>query len=90
MVSAAHCRSVYLEAPVHTKIPDPTTEPFWDVEPACRFLGIGRSLGYELIRRGEFPVPVVTFGTRIKVPTRGLLEAAGMLAQSGNGSDLAP
>ena len=42
---------------MHTKIPDPTAEPFRDVEPACRFLGIGRSLGYELIRRGEFPVP---------------------------------
>jgi hypothetical protein len=58
-------------------IPDPTLEPFWDVERAARFLGIGRSLAYDLIRRGEFPVPVLRFGTRVKVPTKALLEAAG-------------
>ena len=75
---------------MHTIFFRPDNRPFWDVEPACRFLGIGRSLGYELIRRGEFPVSVVTFGTRIKVPTRGLLEAAGLLAKSENGADLAP
>jgi hypothetical protein len=63
-------------------IPDPALEPFWDVEKAARFLGIGKSLAYELIKRDEFPVPVLRFGTRIKVPTKALVEAAGF-AQSG-------
>jgi hypothetical protein len=61
-------------------IPDPALEPFWDVVPAARFLGIGRSLAYELIRKGEFPVPVLRFGTRVKVPTKALIEAAGLQA----------
>ncbi len=49
-------------------------EPFWDVERAARFLGIGKSLAYDLIREDEFPVPVLRLGTRIKVPTKGLDE----------------
>jgi hypothetical protein len=63
-------------------IPDPATQPFMDVGPAARFLGIGHSLAYELIRNGTFPVPVLRFGTRIKVPTKALLEAAGFIATS--------
>lgn len=59
-------------------IPDPAIEPFWDVEQAARFLGIGKSLAYDLISRDEFPVPVLRFGTRIKVPTKALVEAAGL------------
>ena len=59
-------------------IPDPATQPFLDVGPAARFLGIGKSLAYELIRSGEFPVAVLKFGTRIKVPTKALLEVAGL------------
>jgi hypothetical protein len=60
-------------------IPDPALEPFWDVERAAPFLGIGKSLAYDLIRRDEFPVPILRFGTRIKVPTKALVEAAGLL-----------
>ena len=59
-------------------IPDPAIEPFWDVERGARFLGIGKSLAYDLIRKGEFPVPVLRFGTRLKVPTKPLVEAAGL------------
>ena len=63
-------------------IPDPHSQPFMDVGPAARFLGIGHSLAYDLIRRGEFPVPVLKFGTRIKVPTKAVLEAAGLYQEA--------
>ena len=65
-------------------IPDPSVQPFMDVGPAARFLGIGHSLAYELIRNGTFPVPVLRFGTRIKVPTKALLEAAGLYVGGGD------
>lgn len=60
-------------------IPDPLAKPFMDVEPAARLCGIGRSHAYDLVRRGEFIVPVVRFGRRVKVPTRALLVALGLL-----------
>ncbi|MFC5179397.1 helix-turn-helix transcriptional regulator [Nocardioides taihuensis] len=40
---------------------------------AASILGISRSLAYELIGRGEFPVPTVRLGSRILVPVRPLL-----------------
>ena len=38
------------------------------VEQAGRELGIGRSLAYELVKSGQFPVPVLHLGHRIVVP----------------------
>jgi predicted DNA-binding transcriptional regulator AlpA len=40
-----------------------------DVQTAGAILGIGRSKAYELVRAGEFPVPVLRIGRRIVVPT---------------------
>lgn len=40
----------------------------YSVDEAATLLGIGRSLGYELARRGNFPVPVVKLGRRLVVP----------------------
>lgn len=60
------------------EIPDPLQQPFLDVGQAARIFGIGQSHCYELIRTGEFPVPVLHFGTRIKIPTKPVLEAAGL------------
>ena len=60
-------------------IPDPTDQPFMDVGPAARFLGIGHSLAYELIRNGEFPGVAALTGVPLPlsserpVPTRLLL-----------------
>lgn len=44
-----------------------------DVVMAGRALGIGRSLTYELLRRGEFPVRVLRLGSRVRVPTADLI-----------------
>ncbi len=44
-----------------------------DVVKAGRALGIGRSLTYELLRRGEFPVRVLRLGSRVRVPTADLI-----------------
>ncbi len=42
------------------------------VEEAAEALGIGRSVAYDLIRRGEFPVVTIKLGRRIVVPARPL------------------
>jgi len=44
------------------------------VEEAARMLGIGRTLAYEAIRRGEFPTAVIRIGNRWVIP-RAALEA---------------
>jgi len=36
---------------------------------AFRLLGISRNTGYALIRRGEFPLPVIKAGKKLIVPT---------------------
>lgn len=33
-----------------------------------RLLGISRNTGYSLIRRGEFPLPVIKVGKKLLVP----------------------
>ncbi len=40
---------------------------------AAEMLGISRNHAYELAKRGEFPVPVLTVGTRKKVSRRALV-----------------
>jgi predicted site-specific integrase-resolvase len=39
-----------------------------DIPSAGRALGIGRSLAYELARSGQFPVPVLRLGSKLRVP----------------------
>jgi hypothetical protein len=56
-----------------TTWPDPATEPTIGMDRACRLLGIGRNLGYELAGRGEFPVPVIRCGKLFRVPTAALV-----------------
>jgi hypothetical protein len=46
-----------------------------DLPTAASVLGISRSTAYDLVRTGEFPIPVLRFGTRIIVPVAGLLTA---------------
>lgn len=48
-----------------------------DVPTAARVLDIGRSLAYELIRRGEWPTKPLRVGRLIKIPTAPLLTYLG-------------
>ena len=49
-----------------------------DITTAARALGIGRSTGYELARRGEFPCRVIPVGSSYRVPTADLLRVLGI------------
>jgi hypothetical protein len=53
-----------------------------DVPTAGQILGISRSHAYELARRGEFPVPVLRIGSRLRVATAHLLEFVGVRAST--------
>lgn len=52
--------------------------PTLDLPEAGRLLGIGRTVAYQLARRGEFPVRVLRLGNRCKVPTADLLALLGV------------
>lgn len=53
----------------HTTAP---TAPMATVPEAAAVLGIATSTAYELVRRGEFPVPVVKVGRQHRVPRQAL------------------
>ncbi len=48
------------------------SRPFVTAPEAFEALGIDRSTGYRLIRRGAFPLPVVRVGNQIRIPTAAL------------------
>ncbi|MGH3303873.1 MAG: helix-turn-helix domain-containing protein [Streptosporangiaceae bacterium] len=50
-----------------------------DVATAARALGLGRSTGYELARRGAFPCRVLRVGCSYRVPTADLLRVLGVV-----------
>jgi len=49
-----------------------------DVGTAARALGLGRSTGYELARRNEFPCRLLRVGSSYRVPTAELLRVLGI------------
>jgi hypothetical protein len=49
-----------------------------DLVTAGRALSIGRTRAFELVRRGEFPVPVLRVGATWRVPTVPLLALLGI------------
>jgi hypothetical protein len=49
-----------------------------DIGTAARALGLGRSTGYELARRHEFPCRVLHVGSSYRVPTADLLRVLGI------------
>jgi excisionase family DNA binding protein len=49
-----------------------------DIGTAARALGLGRSTGYELARRGEFPCRVLHVGSSYRVPTAELMRLLGV------------
>lgn len=49
-----------------------------DITTAARALGLGRSTGYDLARRDEFPCRVLRVGSSYRVPTAELLRLLGI------------
>ena len=49
-----------------------------DIGTAARALGLGRSTGYELARRGEFPCRLLRVGSSYRVPTVELMRLLGV------------
>lgn len=45
---------------------------------AGRVLGVGRTVAYQLVRRGEWPTPVIRVGAKIWIPRSPLLEFVGV------------
>ena len=52
-----------------------------DIGTASRALGLGRSTGYVLARRGEFPCRVLRVGGSYRVPTAELFRVLGIPPQ---------
>ena len=52
--------------------------PTVDLVTAARALGCGRTLAYDLARRGQFPCRVLRLGNRYLVPTAELLRTLGI------------
>ncbi len=63
--------------------------PVLDVPAAAKVLGIGRSLAYELVRRGEWPTPVLHIGKLIKIPTEPLVRLLGVVTTPTDDGDSA-
>jgi excisionase family DNA binding protein len=55
-----------------------------DIGTAARALGLGRSTGYELARRGEFPCRILRLGSSYRVPTAELLRVLGIAQDGGS------
>lgn len=57
--------------------------PVIDLIEAAALLGVGRTTAYKLVRRGEWPTPVLRIGRLIKVPTAPLRELLNRSTPSG-------
>jgi len=62
--------------------------PVLDVPTAAKVLGIGRSLAYDLVRRGEWPTQVLHIGKLIKIPTEPLVRLLGATTTAPDGGDV--
>jgi Helix-turn-helix domain len=49
-----------------------------DIETAASIFGLSRTVAYDLLRRGEFPVPTFKVGRRIVVPVPPILRLFGV------------
>ncbi len=48
---------------------------------AAAIFGLSRSVAYDLVRTGQFPVPVLRFGSRYRIPVAAILTALHMADQ---------
>ncbi len=51
----------------HSPAAAPMVRETHTLQEACKRIGIGKTLGYELARAGAFPVPVIKAGRRLLV-----------------------
>ncbi len=58
----------------------PAAVPVWPT--GARALGIGRTKAHQLVRAGEFPVPVLRLGGMYRIRTADLLALLGIEAAS--------
>jgi excisionase family DNA binding protein len=56
--------------------------PALDVETAARVLGLSLTTARDLVRRGEWPSPVLKVGRQYRIPTAPLLEVLGIAPDS--------
>lgn len=49
--------------------------PVTDLTTAARIFELSRSIAYDLAKRGQFPVAVLRFGSRYRVPVAAILHA---------------
>jgi hypothetical protein len=54
------------------------SRPTVTVDVACRALSVSSWSGYQAIKRGDFPVPTLSVGHRIVVPTAPLRRVLGL------------
>ncbi|MFV2115321.1 helix-turn-helix domain-containing protein [Micromonospora sp. LOL_025] len=57
--------------------------PVTDLATTARIFGLSRSVAYDLAKRGHFPVPVLRFGSRYRVPVAAILRALQLPAAHG-------
>ena len=55
--------------------------PTVDLMTAAAALGLGRTKAYDLARRDQFPCRVIRIGETYRIPTPGLLELLGLVAE---------
>jgi predicted DNA-binding transcriptional regulator AlpA len=65
---------------MNTAVALATAGPTVSMVEACEALGIGKSHGYVLASRGEFPARVLKLGGRYRVVTRSLLDLLDLAA----------
>ena len=51
-----------------TALQPTTARRTYDADEAFALLGMARSTGFDLIKRGQFPAPVIRAGRRIYIP----------------------
>ncbi|GIM90162.1 helix-turn-helix transcriptional regulator [Paractinoplanes toevensis] len=61
-----------------------------DIATAARIFGVSRAAAYDLAKRGQFPVPVLRFGTRYRVPVAAILQALRLSAGDAPPADPPP
>ena len=66
---------------------DNTARRTYDADEAFALLGMPRSSGFDLIKRGAFPVPVIKAGRRIYIPKEPLDRLLAGEADLGSQSD---